>query len=264
MLPYSERKEEVSRLLEKVLLAKGTYEKTPEWSYLEHCLNRTNEVSGIILYADHNYDWHSKTVLTGKDLKKEKERIKNLFSPIDIRHHYFYNRIGFTDEMYGRLNSIPKNLNGLDRLAILAKEYAENLSRTSADRKIIFYCGPVNATGGFMDLELNLEHLFRAIMKGASRYEPVFDQTVFESHLVEITKQVKENPAINQSIVLDRFYKPLYHNWLVKEMRFLFNWQTSGGAQWEMDLSKERRIPSVILPDNYVDLSFARKNAPQN
>lgn len=265
MIEYAEARRDVIPILEAVLSHGVNYSETNEWSHLTSLFEKTNEVKGIILYADHNYRWHSKTIFVDDDMKKEEEKLKFL-SPLDMRYHNFYHRVGLTSSMYKKLYEIPKNLDGLDRVAVLAREYAENLSRSSHDRKIIFYCGPVNDTGGFFDLNLNLEHLFRAIVKGASKHEPVFDQTVFESHLVEITKQVKSNPAINQEIVLERFYKPLYHNWLVKEMRFLFNWESSGGARWERSIAIEKGIPQMILPKDYVDLSFAEKGkvAPQN
>lgn len=263
MIQYAETRDHVRSVLEKVLSHGANYRGTEDWKNLSHVLERSNEVKGIILYADHNDRWHGKTVFIEDDLKKEEEKIRFL-NPLDIRHDHFYHRVGFTDDMYKELYSIPKSLEGLNSLAALAKKYADNLSQSSEDRKIIFYCGPVNATGGFMDLELNLEHLFRAIVKGYTKHEPIFDQTVFESHLVEITKEVNRNPKINQSIVLEQFYKPLYHNWLVREMRFLFNWQTSGGAKWEMSVSKERHILHSILPSDYVDLTFTQRTAPQN
>lgn len=264
MLAYAETKDLIAVLLEKVLSSGANYKTTEPWLQLCDVLEKTNEVKGLILFTDRHYKWHSKTVLIDDDWDREERRIKASTPFSNPKFHYFYHRLGFTGQMYETLYGIPKSLDGLDRLAVLAREYAENLSKTSVDRKIIFYCGPVNATGGFMDLNLNLEHLFRSILKGSVRRVPVFDQTVFESHLVEITKQVKANPSINQAIVLERFYKPLYKNWLVGEMRFLFNWESSGGAQWEMSTSKSQHIPSVILPEGYVDLSFARKTAPQN
>lgn len=265
MISYSDVRQEARKMLERAITKGGDYSKNPEWKTLISLLERANEVTGIVMATDHNNIWQPRIVFSGEDSVVIKKKLESWGSQ-RITHYSVYHRVGFTKEMYERLYSIPKSLDGLDRLAVLAQDYAKNLSLSSVDHKIIFYCGPVNDTGGFFDLGMNLEHLFRSIVKGASKHDPVFDQTVFESHLVEITKQVKSNPAINQAIVLEKFYKPLYHNWLVREMRFLYNWETSGGARWERSIAIEKGIPQMILPKDYVDLSFVEtgKVAPQN
>lgn len=105
-------------------------------------------------------------------------------------------------------------------------------------------CGPITTGGvGPNNKEANLAVFHHAIwwLKSYHRLN-IFNQLPFEPALWRIQQGGKD-----ETNLLYGFYLPIFQSGLIKTMYFIFNWQTSYGAQWEHELARKLNIQVVYL-----------------
>lgn len=112
---------------------------------------------------------------------------------------------------------------------------------------IVQICGPIS-TGGKGSIEENIAEFEKAISYFINMGENVFDQMPFQDAMVRLKKQVIDG---YDERILFEFYQPIFESGLIKNLRFLPDYKSSIGAQWEEEQGKRLNIDIVYLKQNW-------------
>lgn len=121
-------------------------------------------------------------------------------------------------------------------LSALAEEAISEISKLKYP--VIQFCGPIS-TGGFGNVNENLEYLRSVIEASSERGMSVFNQISYEKRLDRILSDHHEYDYP----LLDFFYSPILNSRKISGLVFLPLWRTSTGSQWEHDIAQSLHLP---------------------
>ena len=130
-------------------------------------------------------------------------------------------------------------------LSNLAEEALSEISKLKPP--IIQFCGPIS-TGGFGNVDENLEHLDSVIQASIKNGISVFNQVLYERRLDQILKDHHEYDYP----LLDFFYNPILTSGKISGLVFLPLWETSVGSRWEHDVGESLHLPIFHLENMLV------------
>ena len=111
-------------------------------------------------------------------------------------------------------------------------------------------CGPIS-TGGYGSVEKNLEVFDTTIRKLMSNGEIIFNQMPFEWPMQELKKKGRLPGNEANLSVLTGFYLPIFKSGLISRLSFIYGWESSFGARWEHDMTKEFGFEIKYLPRDF-------------
>ncbi len=114
--------------------------------------------------------------------------------------------------------------------------------------------GPITS-GGFNDLEKNLEVFGKTIIALQGEGKNIFSQLPFEDAMVRIWKEWKEEGYCMP--LLTKIYAPILESRFVKIMYFIPGWEKSFGASWEYKKCAKLGIARVLLSQEFINKLLA-------
>jgi hypothetical protein len=115
--------------------------------------------------------------------------------------------------------------------------------------------GPIS-TGGTENMEINFQIFRRTIeILVLERHLTIFSQMPFQDVMVKFFKKWKvENPKETFcGPILEGFYSSLFSSGLIRGLHFIFDWESSIGANWEYDQCEEWQMQRYFLGQDLRD-----------
>ena len=112
---------------------------------------------------------------------------------------------------------------------------------------VIQFCGPIS-TGGFGNIDENIECISSTIQAAEKIGIPVFNQMAYERRM----DLILENHTGYDYPLLEFFYKPILESGKIGALLFLPLWETSVGSKWEHDFAKSINIPVFYLEGPFI------------
>lgn len=113
---------------------------------------------------------------------------------------------------------------------------------------VIQICGPIS-TGGFGNIEDNINCLASVIEECQKNNLSVFNQLDYEPRLDMILKDYAEYDYP----ILEYFYLPILSSHAINGLVILPLWHTSIGTTWELNFAKNNNIPFIYLENILVE-----------
>lgn len=132
-----------------------------------------------------------------------------------------------------------------EEMADVALEILDTMSEEG--KQIVEICGPIS-TGGLGDINLNLQRLERAIGVAIERGMYVFNQAPFENAIKRVSSNYQKNEDGYCMEILEIFYRKIFESGHIKLALFLPDWQSSKGANWEMQTALRLGIETRDFP----------------
>lgn len=111
-------------------------------------------------------------------------------------------------------------------------------------------CGPITS-GGKGSLEENLRIFEKTILRLSSKGISIFNQLPFETTLERIWKADKRDLKIRNLDLLEGFYLPIFESGFIKDLYFIYGWNSSFGTTWEHKEAKKIGLNIIYLPENF-------------
>jgi hypothetical protein len=123
-----------------------------------------------------------------------------------------------------------------------------------AHNVVVMCIGPMT-TGGLGDLSRNMDRFRRAIDFAKTKYlstgSNVFNQAVFQQKMIELIAASLRPPQAYVQELLDEFYRPVFATRHIDGFLYFPDWDTSYGARWEVEVSREYGIHLFPYPPNW-------------
>lgn len=111
-------------------------------------------------------------------------------------------------------------------------------------------CGPITS-GGKGSLEENLRIFEKTILRLSLQGISIFNQLPFETTLERIWKVDKRDLKIKNLDLLEGFYLPIFESGFIKDLYFIYGWNSSFGTTWEHKEAKKIGLNIIYLPENF-------------
>ncbi len=249
MYKFENKKHEYFTLASSVFPVKPTihFEDHGDFQELLKLLHLCNELQSLIVVS-----------IPGQN--RFQQELHYFYEPYDTAlklamatNGLFYKKIdldihdGWKNEDYKSIYR-AKNFNDVLQIGLkVAKQFSCGLPLAQV-------CGPIS-TGGLGNVSDNLWHFHRTIQKLKKEKILVFDQMPVEPIFEAFHKErIEKGETGYTTDILGKFYLPLFQSGLIKRFYFIYDWESSLGAQWEHEQAKRFDIQVHYLPKGYVTL----------
>lgn len=111
-------------------------------------------------------------------------------------------------------------------------------------------CGPIT-TGGKGSIKENTTVIENTVKKLSKQGINICNQTKFNTPIRRFRAESKLNDIDSNTLVLEKFHKPILDSGLIKKFYFVHGWESSTGSRWERAQAKKLGIEIIDLPENF-------------
>ena len=91
----------------------------------------------------------------------------------------------------------------------------------------------------------------KTIAKLIEQGHHVFNQMPLEKDMMRVRAQ--QDVGHKQNNLLEGVYRPLFASGRLTKLFFIHGWESSQGANWELERAKEYGIEVEFLPENFLE-----------